>query len=197
MECEMGGTGVPEWWHGDESIEKEDNMTEQEKFIESVNKVLREVDYEQLDLSCNGENRKYAKKVLGQMHEAFIDAYGCNYLERGQHEFVELPAVICGRNSSHIALGIVTIDMQASGEHWGTFFLTPQGVLDQGSKSLTETERNYLRENFACYDYWYTPIVEGDIHRKCEDIPESVQSLLQSCLPEQNEQPEDSIEMNL
>lgn len=33
----------------------------------------------------------------------------------------------------------------------GTLFfrMTPKGVLDQGSESLTETDRNYLRENFA------------------------------------------------
>lgn len=172
-------------------------MTEQEKFIENVNRVLSEVDFEQLDQSCNGEDREYAKKVLGQMHEAFTDAYGCNYLERGQHEFVELPAVIYGRNSSHIALGIVTIDMQSSGEHWGTFFLTPQGVLDQGSDSLTKTERNYLQEKFAPYDYWYTPDVEGDIHVDFKNVPKSVQNLLQSCLPEQNEQPEGGMGMSL
>ena len=135
-------------------------MTEQEKFIENVNRILGNVDYEKLDHSCNGKERKYAKEVLSQMHEAFISAYGCNYLERGEYEFVELPAVICGRNSGHIALGIVTVDLQSSGEHWGTFFLTPQGVLDQGSESLTEADRNYLRENFARYDYLYTPVVE-------------------------------------
>lgn len=95
------------------------------------------------------------------MHGAFISAYGCNYLEMGEYEFVELPAVICGRRSRHIALGIVTVDLQSSGEPWGSFFLTPEGVLDQGSESLTETDRNYLRENFAPYDYWYTPTVGG------------------------------------
>ncbi|RKI21528.1 hypothetical protein D7V82_20420 [bacterium 1xD8-6] len=172
-------------------------MTEQEKFIENVNRILGNVDYEKLDHSCNGKERKYAKEVLSQMHEAFISAYGCNYLERGEYEFVELPAVICGRNSGHIALGIVTVDLQSSGEHWGTFFLTPQGVLDQGSESLTEADRNYLRENFARYDYWYTPVVEGDIHVDFEDIPEPVRNLLQVCVPQQKEQPENGMGMNL
>jgi len=189
--------GIPEWWYGYESIEKEDNMTEQEKFIESVNKVLSEVDYEQLDQSCNGENREYAKKVLGQMHEACMMSMvviiwkgDSMSLWNYQPCSVEDTVVI-----SHLALWQLTCRLPGNiGE---LFFLTPQGVLDQGSKSLTETERNYLRGNFACYDYWYTPIVEGDIRRKFEDIPESVQSLLQSCLPEQNEQLEDGMEMNL
>ncbi len=95
------------------------------------------------------------------MHEAFISAYGCNYLERDEYEFVELPAVIRGRNEGYVTLGIVTVDLHSSGEHWGTFFLTPEGDLDQGEKSLPESDRKYLRENFAPYDYWYTPIMEG------------------------------------
>ena len=36
-------------------------MTNQEKFIENVNRVLQEVDYKKLDQSCNGENPEYAK----------------------------------------------------------------------------------------------------------------------------------------
>lgn len=58
-------------------------MTNQEKFIENVNQILHDVDFEKLDQSCNGGNPEYAKEVLGQMHEAFISAYGYNYLERG------------------------------------------------------------------------------------------------------------------
>lgn len=172
-------------------------MTNQEKFIENVNRVLQKVDYKKLDQSCNGENPEYAKEVLRQMHEAFLSAYGSHYLESDEYEFVELPAVIRGRNEGHVTLGIVTVDLHSSGEHWGTFFLTPRGVLDQGEKSLPESDRNYLRENFAPYDYWYTPTVEGDIHVDFEDVPESVQSLLQPYRQGQDEQPEDGMGMNL
>lgn len=172
-------------------------MTNQEKFIENVNEILQDVDFEKLDQSCNGGNPEYAKEVLGQMHGAFISAYGCNYLERGGYGFVELPAVIRGRNGGHVTLGIVTVDLHSSGEHWGTFLLTPKGVLDQGSESLTEADRNYLRENFAPYDYWYTPTVGGDIHVDFENVPESVQSFLKSYRQGQGEQQEGGMGMNL
>ena len=172
-------------------------MKNQEKFIENVNRVLQEVDYKKLDKSCNGENPEYAKEVLGQMHEAFLSAYGSHYLERDEYEFVELPAVIRGRNGGHVTLGIVTVDLHSSGEHWGTFFLTPEGVLEQRSESLTETDRNYLREYFAPYASWYTPTVEGDIHVDFENVPESVQFLLQLYRQGQDEQPEDGMGMNL
>lgn len=32
-----------------------------------------------------------------------------------------------GRNTGHMGLGIVTLDLESFGEHWGTFFLTPKG----------------------------------------------------------------------
>lgn len=69
--------------------------------------------------------------------------------------------------------------------------------MDQGSESLTETDRNYLRENFAPYDYWYTPTVEGDIHVDFENVPESVQSLMQPFRQGQDEQQEGGMGMNL
>lgn len=66
------------------------------------------------------------------MHETFISAYGCNYLERDEYEFVELPAVIRGRNEGYVTLGIVTVDLHSSGEHWGTFFSDTRGRFGSG-----------------------------------------------------------------
>lgn len=65
-------------------------MTNQKKFIENVNEILQDVDFEKMDQYCNGGNPEYAKEVLGKMHEAFISAYGSCYLERDEYEFVEL-----------------------------------------------------------------------------------------------------------
>jgi hypothetical protein len=73
----------------------------------------------------NSAENGYAKEILKQMHDAFVEVYGTDYLDNGDYEFVELPAVIKGRNTGHISLGIVTLDLESSGEHWGTFFLTP------------------------------------------------------------------------
>lgn len=171
-------------------------MTKQEKFVENVNRILYDINYEKLDQSCNGEDRKYAKEVLGQMHEAFLSAYGSDYLER-ENEFVQLPAVIRGKKEGHIALGIVTVDLQSSGEYWGTFFLTPHGVLEQGGKNLTESDMKYLQENFAPYNYWYTSTLERDIHVDFENVPESVQCFLQPYRQGQEEQLKDGMEMNL
>ena len=130
------------------------------------------------------------------MHNAFVSAYGDGMIYGEDIEFIQLPAVICGRESGHIALGIVTIDLQSSGEHWGTFFLTPYGVLDQGSKNLDADEKEYIRKEFIPYDYWYTPKVYGDIHVDFNNIPNEVQELMQFS-EEMMEQTEDEIGMNL
>lgn len=172
-------------------------MTNQEKFIENVNRVLQEVDYKKLDQSCNGENPEYAKEVLEQMHEAFLSAYGSHDLERNEYEFVELPAVIRGRNSGRNALGIVTLNLQFASELCRAYIFTPHGVVQYGDAPLMEIEKKFLRKNFLPFDYWYTPVVEGDIHVDFEDVPESVQSLLQTYRQGQAEQPEDGMGMNL
>lgn len=171
-------------------------MKLQEKFIKNVNSVLLNVDFERLDNSCNGKDKTYAKEVLEQMHNAFVSVYGDGMIYGEGVEFIQLPAVICGSASGHVALGIVTIDLQSSGEHWGTFFLTPHGVLDQGSKNLDADKKEYIRKEFIPYDYWYTPKVYGDIHVDFNNIPNEVQELMQFS-EEMMGQTEDEIGMNL
>lgn len=172
-------------------------MRQQEKFIKNVNEVLSEVDYEKLDHSCNGGDKIYAKEVLGKMHAAFVSAYGEEIISGEDFEFVELPAVIRGSTSGHVALGIVTIDLKSSSEHWGTFFLTPHGVLGQGNKNLDADKKEYIKKEFIPYDYWYTPKVYGDIHVSFENIPKEVYELMQFSEREIMEQKGDEISMNL
>lgn len=78
-----------------------------------------------------------------------------------------------------------------------TFFLTPHGVLDQGSKNLTVEEKDYIRENFIPYDYYYTPKVNGDIHVGVENVPDQIDELLKVCREEQTEIHDNKMEMNM
>lgn len=158
-----------------------DKQNKQQKYIDKVNRALSFLDFNQLDCSCNSCDRGYARSALRALHEAFVSVYQTDYLDRGEYEFVELPAVIRGRNTGHIALGIVTLDLEASGEHFGTFFLTPHGVIDQGGEDITEQQKEYIRKTFIPYDYWYTPEVEHDIHVDYESFPPEVAELLEAC----------------
>ncbi|MHB8061623.1 MAG: hypothetical protein ACYDG2_03140 [Ruminiclostridium sp.] len=111
---------------------------------------------------------------------------GTDYLDSG-YEFVDIPAVIQGRNTGHIGLGIVTLDLESSGEHWGTFFLTPMGVIDQGGEKMKPAESKYLSTVYIPYDYWYTVYIERDHHVDFDNVPEKIADMLNVCYSDQPE----------
>lgn len=150
----------------------------QERFSENMNAVLKNVHFVRLKCSCMSPNKSYAGEVLKEMHGAFVKTYGTDYLDNGSYGFVSIPAVICARNTGKLCLGIVTLDLESSGEHWGTEFLTPYGVVSQGDPDTNADIQQYIRDNFIPYDYWYTADVDGDIHAGVDEMPEDVQSLI-------------------
>ena len=150
----------------------------QRQFDKNINDVLRKVHLVRLECSCTSPNKSYAGEVLKQMHEAFVQTYGTDSLDEGSYEFVSIPAVIRSRNSEKMCLGIVTLDLESSGEHWGTEFLTPYGVVSQGDPNTDEALQRYIKDNFIPYDYWYTAEVEGDIHVGFDKVPEDVAGLI-------------------
>lgn len=83
----------------------------QEKFAKNMNAVLNNVHFVRLECSCMSPNKSYAGEVLKEMHGAFVKTYGTDYLEEGEFEFVNIPAVIRSRNTGKLCLGIVTLDL--------------------------------------------------------------------------------------
>lgn len=150
----------------------------QKQFEKNINEVLRKVHFARLETSCQSLNKSYAGEVLKQMHDAFVSAYGTDYLDEGSYEFVQIPAVIRSRKTGKMCLGIVTLDLQSSGEHWGTDFLTPYGVVTQGNPDAAKDLQVYIRDQYIPYDYWYTAEVENDIHISFDNVPESVSDLI-------------------
>ena len=126
----------------------------QEKIAKNMNAVLNNVHFVRLECSCMSPNKSYAGEVLKEMHGAFVKTYGTDYLEEGEFEFVNIPAVIRSRNTGKLCLGIVTLDLESSGEHWGTDFLTPYGVVSQGDPNMNADLQQYIRDSFVPYDYW-------------------------------------------
>lgn len=163
-----------------------ENKNLQAAYIERLNTMLPTVDFKKLDQSCNSAENDYAKEILKQMHDIFVEVYGTDYLD-SDYEFVELPAVIQGRNTSHIGLGIVSLDLESSGEHWGTFFLTPMGVIDQGGEKMKPSESKYLSTVYIPYDYWYTVSIEHDYHVDFDNVPDKIADMLNVCYPDQPE----------
>ena len=155
-------------------------------YIEKLNAILPTLDFAELDRSCNSKKAEYAKEILKQMHDLFVEVYRTDNLDSG-YEFVDVPAVIRGRNTGHICLGAVTLDLQSSGEHFGTWFFTPKGVIDDGSEEIRPEDALYLRTVYAPYDYWYTVYIERDHHVDFDRVPKKVADMLNACYPDHQE----------
>ena len=115
---------------------------------------------------------KKCREFLGKVNEILkeTDFYRLNE----EYGMVMMPAVVCGRDSGIRTLALVTLDLESSGEHFGTIFMTPGGLLEQGTSSLSEKQKQALAEYYIPYDYWYTPLVERDHHVDFTQMPEEV-----------------------
>jgi hypothetical protein len=152
-----------------------------EIYIQQLNDyVLPDIDVKILDISCNSQSNEYAKEILKRMHDVFVDVYGTDYLD-SEYEFVELPAVVRGRNTGHIGIALVLLDVESSGEHWGTHFISPLGIIDTDDENLAPIKQSYLSEKFIPYDYWYTVELASDHHVDFENIPEQAADILNHC----------------
>ena len=163
------------------SEEKQDDNFKQGHFFERMDALLPLVDLYRLDESCNSEDDSYAKEILKKLHDIFVDVYGTDYLENSNHEFVVIPAVIKGRETGHIGLGIIELDLESSREHWRTYFLTPRGVIERHQEEIYNDNYNYITDTYIPYDYWYTATIERDIHVDFENVPEKISSMLDAC----------------
>lgn len=154
---------------------QQDDISEkkEQEFIDKVNVILETTDFKLLNMSCNSENTSYAAEKLLAMHQAFEEVYGEGYVDES-YGMVMMPAVVRGRESGIQALALVTLDLESSGEHRDTTFLTSGGTLVQGHVEFTEEQKRAIREYYIPYDYWYTPLVERDHHVNFTDMPESV-----------------------
>ena len=85
-----------------------------------------------------------------------------------------MPGIVRGRNTGKVALALLLVDLESSGEHWWTTFFTEDGLIPKGDWKMSDKEKEVLRTNYIPYDYWYTPKVENDIHIELTFMPEEV-----------------------
>lgn len=164
-----------------------DNNELQTVYIEKLNKdILPKLDFEKLHESCKSTDKQYAKEVLKSLHDAFIDIYKTDYLTDSEYEFVRVPAIIKARQTGNVSIGIVTLDIESSGEHWGTVFFTDEGLIDAHDEVISKAEKEYISTNFIPYDYWYTIDVERDHHVDFKNAPDEICDMLNYCHPNEN-----------
>ena len=157
-------------------------MDNAEKYIENLNKnVLPHIDYTRLQASYATAGKEYAKEVLKQLHDEFVTVYETDYIDEDSGEFVTVPAIIQGRKTGEICIGLVDLDLLSSGEHYGTDLLTKYGVCEQCNPDAPKEVNDFISEHYMSYNYWYTVEIEHDIHVDMDDMPQEVMDLHNSC----------------
>ncbi len=151
-----------------------------EMFVNNINLRLGEVDFKKVVESYKSHSYTEAKELLKMIHEEFCDAFGTSNVDElidGDDVFIHLPAVMRSRETGELCVGLVYVDTESSGEHWGTAFAFSNGFIDQNETD----ESNPMveeRKAFGIYDYWYTPDYDGDIHSNRDYAPDEVKELL-------------------
>lgn len=93
-----------------------------------------------------------------------------------------IPGVIQSRNTGNICLTLLELDLQSSGEHFHTGYLTKMGVLSYGNPELSKEARNFIKEMYGPYDYGYTATIPNDIHVSPETFPPAVKEMVSTFL---------------
>lgn len=159
---------------------REQNIKAQEDFAEYVNReVLSAVDWKRLKESYIAHDYGYMKELLKEMTDKFRELYSSDELSEDM-EFVLVPAVIRVRESGNLYAGIVQLDLESSGEHYGTDFFTHYGVMNMEDEDLAGNAREYLA-SFHPYDYFPTIQYADDIHIDWSKCSEEIWNIIDYC----------------
>lgn len=149
-------------------------------YVDYINeKILPVIDYIRLQADYETTEKAYAKSVLNELHKGMIQIYGTNdFAASVVGDYVVIPGVIQSRSNGNICVGVLELDLMASGEHYGTSYLTKYGCISQFGQGASDEIRRFLKETYGPYEYAYTPEIENDIHIDKNLLPEGIREFL-------------------
>lgn len=111
--------------------------------------------------------------LLRMLHEKYLEVYGTDHIDSSAG-MVTVPGVVQAADGN-LYPALLDIDACSSGEHWGTNFFTPRGVLSDQSE-----DKEVLHEihKLVPYKYWYTTELETDHHVDWLFCPEKVADMI-------------------
>ena len=124
-------------------------------------------------------NLQYTRKVLQEMHEAFVKIYGTDIVD-DSFGFLAVPGIVESEKTGDVYPALLSIDFASSGEHWRTMIITSEGAKEQDNDELPE-DNEFFEENVCPYHYWYTLRCDGDIHTSLDDCPSDIKDILFDC----------------
>ena len=151
-----------------------------DKYIKKLNHdVLDKFDFDKYGEALEKQDLQELTNALKILHDAFLEVYGTSCIDE-DYEWILLPAIIQSTKNGLLTIGLVVLDLESSGEHWGTTFLTKQGTFDFDNEDSPEMKRT-MREQWIPYKYYYTVDIPCDIHVSPEDYPPEIQQMLNTC----------------
>ena len=161
-------------------------------FIHNLNMFLDSKDFDiyKLSESYDTEDMQYAKDVLREMHNIFVQSYGTDCIDEiddSNIDFLYAPAVIRSIDTGKTCIGLVYLDRTSSGEHWDTVYMTKFGIISQSCTGYNETVKNEMK-SYMPYTYWYTPEYDSDIHVDKQKTPKEVKEMIDYAVKEEHTQ---------
>jgi len=158
-----------------------------DKYYEAVHRdIFADVDLDRFAEEIENANDNYTTEILKQLHDKFVEIYDTDSVD-GLVGFIQVPAIVESLQTGDYYPALVTLDLDSSGEHWGTCVMTPTGVIDHGVTEETEAEKAFM-QNLVPYRYWYTVTCENDIHVDMADCPEDIRDIISAATGQSFEQ---------
>ena len=146
----------------------------QRKYIDKINKeVIPCIEWIGIKNAYKHNDMAVPTDLLRMLHEKYLEVYGSEHIDCSMG-MVTVPGLVQA-SDGNIYPAILDIDASSSGEHWGTHFFTPKGVLSDQSK-----DKEIVQEvnKLIPYKYWYTPELEADHHVDWLFCPEKVAEMI-------------------
>ena len=151
-------------------------------YVDYINtKVLPKIDYGRLQEDYGTAEKAYAKSVLNALHQGVLEVYGTGTFDRDTAGgYVLLPGVVQSKATGELCIALLELDLQSSGEHCATDFLTRYGCINQNEPEMPEQVRKFLRETYGAYEYGYTATLTDDIHVDKGSLPQAMREMLRN-----------------
>ena len=148
----------------------------QTEFIDKVNReVIPCIEWVGMHNAYKRDNMEVPTDLLKMLYEKFVEVYGTDHVGTDDG-MVTVPGVVQAPDGK-LYVALLELDAASSGEHWGTTFFTPRGVLsDQTEDPQIKAEIKKM----IPYNYWYTVDMERDHHVNWDECPDRVSEMLRA-----------------
>ena len=150
----------------------------QQLFIDKVNEeVIPCIEWVGMKTAYRSGDMEVPTELLSMLHAKFLEVYGTDHIEPSDG-FLTVPGVVQAADGK-LYPALLDVDAASSGEHYGTTFFTPKGVLcDQAGIPEVKEEIKKL----IPYNYWYTVHMERDHHVDWNYCPNEAIDMLEEAV---------------